>query len=90
MRTVTVARVSDTRFRVLVSEGSRSTVHVVTVRSTDIERYAPGTDPERLVEASFEFLLEREPKESILAEFDLPVVERYFPEFPRVIGSLLR
>ena len=34
-------------------------------------------------------LLEREPKESILARFDLPVIERYFPEYPHEIRRRL-
>ena len=43
----------------------------------------PGfDDTERLVRETFAFLLEREPRESILARFDLPVVERYFPDYP--------
>jgi hypothetical protein len=33
------------------------------------------------VKRSFQFLLEREPKESILAEFDLRVIGRYFEEY---------
>jgi hypothetical protein len=37
--------------------------------------------PEELVRRSFEFLLAREPKESILRRFDLPVIGRYFPEY---------
>ena len=39
-------------------------------------------DTERLVRETFAFLLEREPLSSILARFDLPVVERYFPDYP--------
>jgi hypothetical protein len=35
----------------------------------------------QLVEMSFEFLLEREPNTSILGQFELPVIERYFPEY---------
>lgn len=43
----------------------------------------PGfRDIGRLVRETFAFLLEREPRSSILARFDLPVVERYFPEYP--------
>ena len=42
-----------------------------------------------LVEASFAFLLERETKESILREFDLPVIGRYFPEYEPEIGRRL-
>lgn len=66
--------------RVTVGEGRSSTGHVVRVRQVDLERLAPGaTEPEGLVRAAFDFLLEHEPKESILRAFDLPVIGRYFP-----------
>ena len=39
--------------------------------------------------ASFEFLLAHEPKESILREFDIEVISRYFPEYPREISRLI-
>ena len=38
-------------------------------------------DLESVVRASFEFLLEREPASSILPEFSLDVIGRYFPEY---------
>ena len=38
---------------------------------------------------SFQFLLEREPKESILKQFDLQVIGRYFPEYEREIQRRL-
>jgi hypothetical protein len=72
-------------YRVVVTQGKRTTTHDVTVTSEDVVRYAPGATPERLLEASFEFLLEREAASSILSRFELPVIERYFPEYPRVI-----
>ena len=60
--------------------------HSVEVTSDDLERLDPGaTDPTELVRRSFEFLLEREPKESILRSFDLPVIGRYFPEYEDLI-----
>jgi hypothetical protein len=72
-------------YRVVVIEGRNTSTHDVTVAPEDVARYAPGATPERLLEASFEFLLEREPASSILTRFALPVIERYFPEYPRVI-----
>jgi len=45
---------------------------------------------EWVIVQSFRFLLEREPNTSILAEFDLPTIGRYFPEFEREIGERLR
>jgi hypothetical protein len=41
------------------------------------------------VEESFRFLLEREPKESILRRFNLTVISRYFPEYEREIKTRL-
>jgi hypothetical protein len=50
----------------------------------------PGfRDIDRLVQETFVFLLEREPRSSILARFDLPVVERYFQEYPAEIRRRL-
>ena len=46
-------------------------------------------DVERLVGATFAFLLEREPVSSILSSFDLTVVARYFPEYPTEIRRRL-
>ena len=89
MAEIRVTRTGETTFRVEVKEGPGSTVHEVTARSADLRRYGGERDAERLVEASFEFLLEREPKESILRSFELPVIESYFPEYPREIRKRL-
>jgi hypothetical protein len=56
--------------------------HRVRVLAADLARLAPGAiAPEPLVEASFVFLLEREPPQSILRSFDLTDIGRYFPEY---------
>ena len=39
--------------------------------------------------AAFDFLLTREPRESILRRFDLPVIGRYFPEWEAEVASRL-
>ncbi len=54
------------------------------------ERLAAGEHtPERCLEAAFRFLLDREPKESILGRFDVTVISRYFPEFERELPRYL-
>ena len=69
----------------VVDEQSASD-HTVTVAPADLERLDPvASDPNDLVRRSFEFLLEREAKESILRSFELPVIGRYFPEYERRI-----
>jgi hypothetical protein len=73
---------------VRVGDDAAATSHEVTVSDGELARYAPGaTDPAELIHASFEFLLEREPRTSILRRFELPAIERYFPEYPAVIAS---
>jgi hypothetical protein len=67
------------------------THHRVRVSRTDVARLAPGaSDPEYLVRASFDFLLEHEPRESILHAFDLTVIGWYYPEYEREITRRTR
>ncbi len=69
-------------FSVTVSEGASRTSHNVTLSSDVYQQLTGGASPpELLVRESFAFLLEREPKESILREFDITVISRYFPEY---------
>ena len=78
---VCAAHGRDYRCEVTVYEGGSWTRHVVRVSERDLARWARGRTAEDLVRDSFAFLLQREPKESILKEFDLSVIERYFPEY---------
>jgi len=69
---------------VSVEHGDERTRHAVTVSAADAQRWGGGDQPAEvadLVRRSFEFLLEREPPGSILREFDLSVIQRYFPEY---------
>ncbi|MFQ5870478.1 MAG: hypothetical protein ACE5JC_11300 [Candidatus Zixiibacteriota bacterium] len=78
-------------FQVTVKEGKGESHHRVTLRKADYQRLVAGkVSPEDLVTESFRFLLEREPKESILSSFDLMVIGRYFPEYRREIVKRLR
>ncbi len=86
---ITVEPESEDTFRVTVSETGSSTTHEVTVSPSDVERWGGEGSAEELIEASFRFLLEREPKASILSAFDLSVISRYFPEYPTRIADYL-
>jgi hypothetical protein len=76
---------------VSVRDGDRQlSSHRVRVDGRDLDRLVPGdADPTRLVEASFGFLLEREPPSSILRSFDLMEIERYFPGYAGEIRKQL-
>jgi hypothetical protein len=72
---------------VRVSEGTETT-HEVTLSRKDLARLGkPGEEAAPFVERCFAFLLEREPKESILRRFDVMVIARYFPEFEKEIRA---
>ena len=87
---IEVEKIGEGEFQVRVIEGKTQTSHRVTLPSEDYERIAGGkVEPAELVRRSFEFLLENEAKESILAKFDLTVIGRYFPNFEKEIRQRL-
>ena len=69
-------------------DGRTLSNHTVEVSTSDLKRLARESSVEDLVRRSFEFLLEREPPQSILRKFGLADIERYFPDYPTVIGPL--
>lgn len=80
--------------QVRVLDDGSETRHSVTLTRADFQRLAagggtpngtPNGTPDDLVRRSVEFLLEREPKESILKSFSLTDIGRYFPEYEREI-----
>jgi hypothetical protein len=77
-------------FEITVRVGSSETRHHVTMARDTCERLTGGRHtPERCIKAAFQFLLDREPKESILRHFDVTVISHYFPEFERELPSYL-
>jgi hypothetical protein len=79
---IDVEKIQAGQFRVRVSETKSHSIHRVTLSQADYRRLSGGKiEPQELIRLSFEFLLARELKESILPEFDLPLIGRYFPEY---------
>lgn len=76
-------------YEVTVAEIGSVSTHEVTVSAADLSNLGGGRSPEELIEASFRFLLDREPKESILGRFDLSVITRYFPDYPARISDYM-
>jgi hypothetical protein len=73
MAEIAITPRSEREYDITVDGASR---HRVTVPA----RFGDD-DLERVVRVSFEFLLEREPASSIMREFSLDVIKRYFPEY---------
>lgn len=79
---VSVAKEGESAFRVEVQGSRVSTTHGVEVPEGFADELGWGKAREAdLVQASFAFLLEREPPTSILRHFSLDVIGNYFPEY---------
>jgi len=93
---VTLPPVADNSWRydveITESDGSGSkTTHQVTM---DKDYYLDLTErgriiPEEFIKKSFEFLLDRESKDSILRQFDIAQIKDYFPEYEKEIKKVL-
>lgn len=74
------------KFDVVVRDAAGETRHVVTMSPIVHQELTGGRQsPTRCIEATFRFLLDREPKEQILSRFDVSAVSYYYPDF---IGKL--
>jgi hypothetical protein len=88
-QSITVAPAGARRWRVEVRAGETS-AHEVTIPEGYLEKLGlAAVAPERVLEESFRFLLEREPNTSILRNFELPVIASYFPEYGKEIARRL-
>jgi len=82
MTTMRVLPMAPGEFGVEVTEGHEVTGHKVRLPPAFLDDLLlTEVDEEQIVRETFDFLLEREPATSILAEFSLDDVSRYFPEF---------
>ena len=68
-------------FDVTLNESTNPSFYKVSMDKDFLTRIGADFHPEKVVEKSFEFLLEKEPKERILQEFDIVMISHYYPEF---------
>ena len=62
----------------------------VTLNWSDYDLWCHGkTAPEKVIDAAFRFLMEREPVSAIMRRFDCAVIRRYFSEVDRVLPTML-
>ncbi len=78
------------RCSVVVGDDPSATEHVVEVDRVTLDDVAPGATPEELVRESFVYLLERESRESVMRAFELPIIGRFFADYPDEISRRLR
>ena len=68
-------------FDVTLDQANTPSFYKVSMDKDFLTRIGADFRPEKVVEKSFEFLLEKEPKERILQEFDIVTISHYYPEF---------
>src|SRR5438874_13213311 len=85
VRTISPLDENSWSYQVEVTESDRSgsqTRHKVSMDKEYYEKISTGIiGPEDFVKKSFEFLLKREDKDSILKEFNIKLIREYFPEY---------
>lgn len=87
MEKITIKQQDDSRgdilhFNVVIGGGKNTTEHAVELsREYWVTLTGGVVEPVALIRHSFEFLLARESKESILTQFNLRDIVRYFPEY---------
>lgn len=79
---IEVKRKSANKYSVVVKDEASRTRHSVIVGKAYYQKLTnEEISVEELIKRSFEFLLTRESKESILPNFNLKVINRYFPNY---------
>ncbi len=83
---IEVEKKNGGEFLVIVDEENSKTEHNVELDDEYYQNLTRGKiTEEELIKKSFQFLLERESKESILSKFNLRVIKSYFPEYEKEI-----
>ena len=75
-------------FQVKVRDEKGQSEHRVRMSHDYHQKLANGKTPEEFIKTCFEFLLSKEPKESILSEFDVPKISTFFSEFEDEIKKM--
>ncbi len=84
---ISVKLVSPGNFNVIVQSISR-TEHHVTANNDFLDQFSKyDVTPEKIIKSSFKFLLDREPNTSILNNFNITIISKYFPEYPDIINA---
>jgi hypothetical protein len=86
---ITIESISQNSFKVTVNKES-TTEHLVLLNDNFYQNITNGKITKKdLIIKSFEFLLLRESNQSILREFNLEVINQYFPAYNDEIKKII-
>jgi hypothetical protein len=86
---IDVRRLGDEEYQVILRDAADVSTHTVRLSDHDRGHYGGAASAERVVEASFRFLLEREPRDQILERFEIATIARYFPDYKDYVRRAL-
>ena len=82
-----ITELSKDKFEITV-KADQLTKHIVSVTDQMLLNLTNNKiSKEELLNFSFNFLIEREPNTSILSSFDITVISKYFPEYPKKVSD---
>jgi len=85
---INVKKQTENDFIVEVEVDGYETTHNVHVDDDYYKKLTNGKiSKEELIRRSFKFLLDRESNRTILSEFDLKVINRYFPTYENIMKN---
>jgi|ETNmetMinimDraft_2_1059921.scaffolds.fasta_scaffold67473_2 hypothetical protein len=87
MNTITVNKTRETDSRWTFTVSVDGNMYDVSLDKKYLKKISPNASPEELVKKSFQFLLEHEPPEAILKEFNIKIISTYFPEYESIISG---
>ena len=84
-----IKELSDNKFEITVNKKLKTKHTVLLTDKYHDSLTKKKISKKKLLEYSFQFLLEREPNTSILSFFELNIISKYFPEYENEIKKIL-
>ena len=83
-----IKELSDNKFEIIVNKNLVTKHTVLLTDEYHDSLTKKRISKKKLLEYSFQFLLDREPNTSILTFFELNIISKYFPEYENKIKNL--
>ena len=83
-----IKELSDNKFEIIVNKNLVTKHTVLLTDEYHDSLTKKKISKKKLLEYSFQFLLDREPNTSILTFFELNIISKYFPEYENKIKNL--
>ena len=87
---ILIKELSNDKFVIIVNKNTITKHKVLLTDEYHESLTKKKISKKKLLEYSFQFLLDREPNTSILSFFELNIISKYFPEYENEIKKFLK